>query len=422
MGLFQQDAGAPLVYHEIEKGGQTQSMKYIDELDLKGKKVLVRTDFNVPLDKDGRVTDDTRIRAHLPTINYALEKGAKVIVASHLGRPKGKKSAEFSLRPVVVILSGLLKKDVFFIDDCIGAEAMQAVGKMKAGEVILLENLRFYPGEEKNDTEFARKLAALADVYIDDAFAVSHRAAASNTAITGFVPVCAAGFLLKNEIEYFHKAMNNPVRPLVAIIGGAKVSDKIGVLEKLIEKVDKLIIGGGMAFTFLKAGGYSIGKSLCEPDMLDLARVITAKAKARNVELLLPVDVVIAARPAADAETKVVAASKIPDDQMGLDIGPASIALFTAAVKHAKTIVWNGPLGMFELAPFSHGTFDLVHAVADSGALTIVGGGDTDTAVHRAGESARISYISTGGGAFLELLEGKILPGVAALEGSGGTK
>jgi phosphoglycerate kinase len=397
-------------------------MKYIDQIDLKGKRVLVRTDFNVPLDKDGRVTDDTRIRAHLPTINYALEKGAKVIIASHLGRPKGKRVAEFSLKPVVGILSGLLKKDVLFIDDCAGVEATEAVGKMKAGDVILLENLRFYPGEDKNDTQFARQLAALADVYIDDAFAVSHRAAASNTAITQFVPVSAAGFLLKNEIEYFHKAMNNPARPLVAIIGGAKVSDKIGVLEKLIEKVDKLIIGGGMAFTFLKAVGYGIGKSLCEPDMLDLAHKIMEKAKAGNIQFLLPVDVVIAQSPTADAATKVVAVKDIPEDWMGLDIGPATIALFADAVKEAKTIVWNGPLGMFELTPFSRGTFALVHAVADSGALTIVGGGDTDTAVHQAGESARISYISTGGGAFLELLEGKTLPGVAALEGSGGNK
>jgi phosphoglycerate kinase len=397
-------------------------MKYIDQIDLKDKRVLVRTDFNVPLDKDGRVTDDTRVRAHLPTINYALEKGAKVIIASHLGRPKGKRVAEFSLQPVVGILSSLLHRDVLFIDDCAGVEAMQAVGKMKAGDVILLENLRFYPGEDKNDAGFAQKLAALADVYIDDAFAVSHRAAASNTAITQFVPVSAAGFLLKNEIEYFHKAMNNPARPLVAIIGGAKVSDKIGVLEKLIEKVDKLIIGGGMAFTFLKAEGYGIGKSLCEPEMLDLARTILGKAKAGNVQVFLPVDAVIAKSPAADAATKVVTVGDIPEDQMGLDIGPATIALFANAVKEAKTIVWNGPLGMFELAPFSCGTFALVHAVADSGALTIVGGGDTDTAVHQAGESARISYISTGGGAFLELLEGKTLPGVAALEGSGGNK
>lgn len=397
-------------------------MKYIDAIDLKGKRVFIRTDFNVPLDKQGHVTDDTRVRAHLPTINYALTKGAKVILGSHLGRPKGKRVAEFSLKPVVGILAGLLKKDVLFIDDCAGDEAKQAVSKMKAGDVILLENLRFYPGEDKNDAEFAAKLAALCDVYIDDAFAVSHRAAASNTAITRFVSTAAAGFLLKNEIEYFNMAMKNPMRPLVAIIGGAKVSDKIGVLEKLIEKVDKLIVGGGMAFTFLRACGYSIGKSLCETDMLDLARKIMEKAKARNVEFLLPVDAVVASAPAADAKTDIVAVKDIPQDKMGLDIGPATISLFTAAVKDAKTIVWNGPPGMFELAPFSKGTKALIQAVTDSGALTIVGGGDTDTAVHQAGASSKISYISTGGGAFLELLEGKILPGVAALEGSGADK
>lgn len=391
-------------------------MKYIDQIDIKGKRVFIRVDFNVPMDKSGNVTDDTRVRAHLPTINYALDKGAKVIIGSHLGRPKGKRVEEFSLKPVVNILSGLLHKNIVFVDDCVGEKATQAVSSMKAEDLVLLENLRFYPGEDKNDAEFAKQLAALCDVYIDDAFAVSHRAAASNTAITEFVKVCAAGFLLKNEIEYFNKAMGNPVRPLVAIIGGAKVSDKIGVLEKIIEKVDKLIVGGGMAFTFLKAAGYGIGKSLCEPDMLDLARKITEKARQKNVQFLLPVDAVIAKSASLDAEVKVCSIKDIPEDWMGLDIGPATITLFSDAVKDAKTIIWNGPLGMFELAPFSKGTFSLVHTVANSGALTIVGGGDTDTAVHQAGESKKISYISTGGGAFLELLEGKILPGVAALE------
>ncbi|MEE9913114.1 MAG: phosphoglycerate kinase [Deltaproteobacteria bacterium] len=390
-------------------------MKYLDQIDVSGKKVLVRVDFNVPMDKSGKVTDDTRVRASLATINYVREKGAKVIVASHLGRPKGKKVEEFSLKPVAPILAGLLKIDVPFIDDCIGEKALQAAAGMKAGDVILLENLRFYPGEDKNDDAFAQELAKLCDVYINDAFAVSHRAAASNTAITRFVPVCAAGFLLKNEIEYFKKAMDNPARPLVAIIGGAKVSDKIKVLENVIDKVDCLIVGGGMAFTFLKAQGMSVGKSLCETDMLDLAKTILAKAKAKNVQFLLPVDAVVAKAPAADAETKVVAVGDIPDDWMGLDIGPASIAAFSDAVKTAKTIVWNGPLGMFELAPFSKGTFALVDAVTDSGALTIVGGGDTDTAIHKTGKSGKISYISTGGGAFLELLEGKTLPAVAAL-------
>jgi len=390
-------------------------MKYLNQIDVSGKKVLVRVDFNVPMDKSGKVTDDTRVRASLATINYIREKGARVIVTSHLGRPKGKRVPEFSLKPVAPILSGLLKKDVPFVDDCVGEKALQAVADMKVGDVILLENLRFHPGEDKNDDAFAQELAQLCDVYINDAFAVSHRAAASNTAITKYVPVCAAGFLLKNEIEYFNKAMGNPARPLVAIIGGAKVSDKIKVLENVIDKVDCLIVGGGMAFTFLKAQGFNVGKSLCETDMLDLARTIMDKAKAKNVQFLLPTDAVIAQAPAADAQAKVVDVKNIPDDWMGLDIGPATIGAFSDAVKSAKTIVWNGPLGMFELVPFSKGTFTLVDAVVASGALTIVGGGDTDTAIHKTGKSDQISYISTGGGAFLELLEGKTLPAVAAL-------
>ncbi|OGP67909.1 MAG: phosphoglycerate kinase [Deltaproteobacteria bacterium RBG_19FT_COMBO_43_11] len=391
-------------------------MKYIDQLDLKGKKVFLRVDFNVPMDKSGNVTDDTRVRAQLPTIKYALDKGAKVIIASHLGRPKGKRVEELSLKPVVKILSKLLNKDVAFVDDCIGEKAQVAADKMKEGDVILLENLRFHPGEDKNDAEFARQLASLGDIYIDDAFAVSHRAAASNSAITEFVKICAAGFLLKNEIEYFRRAMVNPARPFVTIIGGAKVSDKIGVLEKIIEKVDKLLVGGGMAFTFLKAQGNSIGKSLCEEDMLDVARKIMQKAKEKNVQFLLPVDAVIAKSASADAEVKVCGIKEIPPDWMGLDIGPATISLFSDALQGVKTIVWNGPLGMFELAPFSKGTFALANAVANSGALSIIGGGDTDTAVHQAGLSAKMSYMSTGGGAFLELLEGKTLPGIAALE------
>jgi phosphoglycerate kinase len=390
-------------------------MKYLDQLDVGGKKVLVRVDFNVPMDKAGNVTDDTRVRASLATINYILAGGGKAIVMSHLGRPKGKRVDEFSLKPVAPVLSALLKKEVPFIDDCIGEKVLHAAAEMKAGDVILLENLRFHPGEDKNDEAFAQELAKIGDMYINDAFAVSHRAAASNTAITRFMPVCAAGFLLKNEIEYFNQAMGNPVRPLVAIIGGAKVSDKITLLENLIDKVDKLIVGGGMAFTFLKAQGFNVGTSLCEMEMLDLARKIMDKAKSKNVLFLLPVDVVIAKAPAADVETSVVGVKDIPDDEMGLDIGPATIAAFTDVVQSAKTIVWNGPLGMFELAPFSSGTFKLVDAVVASGALTIVGGGDTATAIHKTGKSSQISYISTGGGAFLELLEGKTLPAVAAL-------
>jgi phosphoglycerate kinase len=391
-------------------------MKYIDQIEMKGKRVFLRVDFNVPMDKEGNVTSDKRVRASIPTINYALEKGAKLIVASHLGRPKGKRVAEMSLQPVVKVLSDLVKKPVAFLDDCVGTAVEEAVGKMKEGDILLLENLRFQPGEDKNDPEFARQLAALCDVYIDDAFAVSHRAAASNAAITEFVPVCAAGFLLKNEIEYFKKAMVNPAKPLAVIIGGAKVSDKIGLLENLIEKADKIIIGGGMAFTFLRAAGYETGKSLCEEDMLDTARKIVEKAKQKNVPFLLPVDAVIAQEAKAEAEAKVCGVREIPKEWIGLDIGPATIALFSDALKGVKTVIWNGPMGMFELAPFSKGTFELAAAVANSGALSIIGGGDTDTAIKKAGLSAKMSYISTGGGAFLEWLEGKTLPGIAALE------
>ncbi len=391
-------------------------MKYIDQIEMKGKRVFLRVDFNVPMDKEGNVTGDKRVRASIPTINYALEKGAKLIIASHLGRPKGKRVAEMSLKPVVKVLSDLVKKDVLFLDDCVGPAVEQAVAKMKEGDIILLENLRFQPGEDKNDAEFAKQLAALCDVYIDDAFAVSHRAAASNSAITEFVPVCAAGFLLKNEVEYFKKAMVNPAKPLAAMIGGAKVSDKIGLLENLIEKVDKIIIGGGMAFTFLRAAGNETGKSLCEEDMLDTARRIVDKARQKNVRFLLPVDAVIAPAATAEAEAKVCDVKDIPKDMIGLDIGPATISLFSDALKGVKTVIWNGPMGMFELAPFSKGTFQLAQAVADSGALSIIGGGDTDTAIKKAGLSAKMSYISTGGGAFLEWLEGKTLPGIAALE------
>lgn len=391
-------------------------MKYIDQINLKDKRVFLRVDFNVPMDKEGNVTSDKRVRASVPTINYALEKGAKLIIASHLGRPKGKRVEEMSLKPVVKVLSGLLQKEVMFLDDCVGEKVVQAVNNMKMGDIILLENLRFYPGEDKNELGFAKELAALCDIYIDDAFAVSHRAAASNSAITEFVKTCGAGFLLKNEVEYFKKAMVNPAHPLVAIIGGAKVSDKIGLLGNLIERVDKIIIGGGMAFTFLRAAGYETGKSLCEEDMLETALKIVEKAKQKNVQFLLPVDAVIAQSATAETEAKVCSVKEIPKDWIGLDIGPATISLFSGALKGVKTIIWNGPMGMFELALFSKGTFALAQSVADSGALSIIGGGDTDTAIKKAGLSAKMSYISTGGGAFLEWLEGKTLPGIAALE------
>ncbi|NMD05345.1 MAG: phosphoglycerate kinase [Deltaproteobacteria bacterium] len=390
-------------------------MKYIDQIEMKGKKVFLRVDFNVPI-KEGKVTSDNRVRAHIPTINHALEKGAKIIIASHLGRPKGKRVEEMSLAPVAPILSGLIQQEVVFVDDCVGEKVTQAISKMKNGDVILLENLRFNPGEDKNDPIFAKELASLCDIYIDDAFAVSHRAAASNSAITDYVKICAAGFLLKNEIEYFKKAIVNPARPLAAIIGGAKVSDKIGVLENLIDKVDKLLVGGAMAFTFLKAQGLEVGKSLCEEEMLDTARKIMQKAKGKNTQFLLPEDVACAKEAVADTAVKICSVKEIPADQMGLDIGPATINLFTDALKGAKTVIWNGPLGMFELAPFSKGTFALAEAVADSGAVSIIGGGDTETAIKKAGQNTKMSYISTGGGAFLELLEGKTLPGIATLD------
>ncbi|MCX8109754.1 MAG: phosphoglycerate kinase, partial [Syntrophorhabdaceae bacterium] len=328
-------------------------MRYIDQIDIKDKRVFIRVDFNVPMDDKGNITDDTRIRAHLPTINYAIEKGAKVIIGSHLGRPKGKRSEAFSLKAAAKKLSEIVKKDVLFLDDCIGEAVERAVSQMKSSDIVLLENLRFHDGEEKNDPEFAKQLARLCDVYVDDAFAVSHRKAASNTAIIDFVDVCVAGFLLKDELAYFDKAMGNPVRPLVAIIGGAKVSDKIGVLEKLVEKVDKLIVGGGMAFTFLKALGYEIGNSICEENMLDLAKGIMDKARSRDVKFYLPVDCVVAEKASEDAETKICTVQEIPKGWMGLDIGPASVSLFSTAIQNAKTILWNGPMGMFELDPFS---------------------------------------------------------------------
>lgn len=395
-------------------------MKSLNEIDIGGKRVFIRVDFNIPTDDQGNITDDTRIRAHLPTIRHVTDKNGKAILASHLGRPKGKRAEKFSLRPIAKRLSELLGKEVRFADDCIGPDAEKAAGAMKDGDVLLLENLRFHAEEEKNDKTFAQELAKLCDVYVDDAFAVAHRGHASNAGITEFVTVCAVGLLLKSELDYLKRATENPVRPLVAIIGGAKVSDKIGVLERLIEKVDKLVIGGGMAFTFLKALGYEVGKSLCEQDMLDTARVIMEKARKANVRLYLPVDFVVAEKAAADAETKYVPAQEIPEGWMGLDIGPASTTLFGEVIGDAKTIVWNGPMGMFELDPFSRGTYGLVTFVANAHALSIVGGGDTDTAVHKAGEADRISYISTGGGAFLELLEGKTMPAVEALQKCGG--
>jgi phosphoglycerate kinase len=396
------------------------TIRYIDEIkDLSGKRVFLRVDFNVPLDANGNITDDTRIRAVLPTINYALDCNAKVIIASHLGRPKGEKNLKFSMAPAAIRLSRFLDKEVTLAQDCIGESVKALVDTMKPGDVVMLENLRFYPGEEKNDIEFAQSLASLCDIYVNDAFAVSHRAHASVEAITNFVPIVAAGFLMKNEMSFFEKAMQNPVHPLVAILGGAKVSGKIEVIDNLLNKVDKLIIGGGMAFTFLKALGYGIGKSLVEEPLLETALNAYNKAREKGVKIYLPVDCVVADRFDPAAEIKITPIQEIPNDWMALDIGPATVTLFSEALQNCKTIIWNGPMGVFEMDAFSRGTFAMVSAVANSYALTIVGGGDTDVAVHRAGEFAKISYISTGGGAFLELLEGKILPGIRVLNEKG---
>lgn len=391
------------------------TLKDLSGESLANKRVLVRVDFNVPLDDHLEITDDTRIRAALATINYLLDEHAKIILISHLGRPKGSSDPKLSLAPVAKRLKRLLKKDVRFIPDCIGSEVEQAVEDMHAGDILLLENLRFHKGESANDDSFAAKLGALADVYINDAFATAHRSHASNVAITNHVPLSAAGMLMTKEISYFNQAMERPTRPLVAILGGAKVSTKIGVIENLLKKVDKVIIGGGMAFTFYKSQGYEVGKSLVEPDMVETALSIIKEARKKKVKFYLPVDCVVADKFDAKAETKIVPIQEIPEYWMALDIGPATTTLFTEALNNAKTIIWNGPMGVFEMDAFSRGTMALVHSVADSYALTIVGGGDTDVAVHKSGESYKFSYISTAGGAFLELMEGKELPAIQVL-------
>jgi phosphoglycerate kinase len=386
----------------------------IDELNIRGKRVFIRVDFNVPFDDNLRITDDSRIRSTLPTINYAIDEGAKVILASHLGRPKGKPDPRYSLAPVAKRLQRLLDKDVVFASDCIGPQVEGLVGKMKDGDVLLLENLRFHSEEEKNDEHFAENLAKLADFYINDAFGAAHRAHASTVGVPRFLPA-AAGFLMKKEIEYLKGVVNNPVRPFVAVLGGAKVSGKIGVLEHLETKVDKVLVGGGMAFTFIKAMGYEVGDSLVENDMLETAQRIRKKLRTAGIKFYLPVDCVIAQSLEPGAETKIIPTLEIPKGWRALDIGPATVKLFSEALANAKTILWNGPMGIFEVDAFSRGTFAIAHAVADAYALTIVGGGDTDLAVHRAGVSDALSFISTGGGASLQLLEGKELPGIAAL-------
>jgi phosphoglycerate kinase len=386
----------------------------IEDLDIRGKKVFIRADFNVPIDENLKITDDRRIRSTLPTINYAIDEGAKVILSSHLGRPKGKTDLRLSLAPVAKRLQRLLDKEVSFLSDCIGSQAESFISKMKGGDVVLLENLRFHKEEGENDEKFAHALARLADVYVNDAFGASHRAHASIVGIPRFLP-SAAGLLLKKEVEFLQGALDNPVKPFVAILGGAKVSGKIGVLENLGNKVDKVLVGGGMAYTFIKAMGYEVGNSLVEEDMLETAQRIRKKLKGIGIKFYLPVDCVIAHSIEPGTETKIVPTLEIPKGWRALDIGPASVKLFSEALQDAKTVLWNGPMGVFEIDAFSRGTFAIAHAVADAYALTIVGGGDTNLAVHRAGVSDVISFISTGGGASLQLLEGKELPGIAAL-------
>lgn len=391
-------------------------MKYIDQIDLKGKKVLCRFDFNVPLDENSYIVDDRRIREALPTINYALDEKASIVIISHLGRPKGKFEDKLSLSPVARRLSRLIEKEVVLAKDCIGNDVRHIVDNMKPGSIVMLENLRFHKEETDNDDNFAKELASYGDVYIDDAFGNAHRAHASNVGITKFAKECALGLLMKKELNYFSTAVDKPSRPFVAVVGGSKVSDKLKVLGNLMKKVDKMIIGGGMAFTFLKAMGFETGNSLLEKDLVELAGQSIAYAKELGVKLYLPVDCVIAEKIDAKAVTKIVPVQEIDKDWMGLDVGPATTIMFREVLNNARTIVWNGPMGVFEIDAFSRGTSAMAHAVAGSHALTIVGGGDTDIAVHQAGESDYITYISTGGGASLELLEGKKLPAIKAIE------
>lgn len=388
--------------------------KTIEDIAVAGKKVLVRCDFNVPLDENKNITDENRLNGALPTIKYLVAQGAKVILCSHLGRPKGEFNEKYSLAPVAKRLSEMLGQEVKMAADVIGDSAKELVAGLKDGEVMLLENVRYHKEEEKNDAEFSKKLAEFADVYVNDAFGTAHRAHASTAGVAAYIPaVC--GYLIQKEIEIMGGALSNPERPFVAILGGAKVSDKIGVIENLLEKVDYLIIGGGMAYTFLKAKGYEIGTSICEDEKLDLARSLMEKAQAKGVELLLPIENVCASEFSNDAERKIVPSDNMPSDFMGMDIGPKTIELFSEVISKAKTVIWNGPMGVFEFSNFAEGTKAVAKAVAESGAITIIGGGDSAAAVEQLGYADKMTHISTGGGASLEFLEGIELPGIAAL-------
>jgi phosphoglycerate kinase len=391
----------------------------LSESDVSGKRVLVRVDFNVPLDEQGNITDDTRIRAALPTIQDLINKGAKVVLSSHFGRPKGKPNEKYSLKPTAARLSELLGQEVKMCSDCIGDEVASVVNGLANGQVAMLENVRFHAEEETNDPEFAKQLAANADLYVNDAFGTAHRAHASTEGVTQYLSPSVAGYLIEKELNYLQNAVDNPQRPLAAIVGGSKVSSKIGVIETLLEKCDKLLLGGGMIFTFYKARGLSVGKSLVEEDKLELAKSLEAKAKEKGVEFLLPTDVVIADNFAADANAQTVSIESIPDGWMGLDIGPDAVKTFQDALADCKCVIWNGPMGVFEFDKFAAGTEAIAHTLAGltpKGTVTIIGGGDSVAAVEKVGLAEQMSHISTGGGASLELLEGKVLPGIVALD------
>ena len=388
--------------------------KTVKDIDLKGKKVFVRCDFNVPMDENQNITDNTRIVAALPTIKYLLEQNCKLILASHLGRPKGEFKPEFSLAPVAKELSKLLGQEVIMAKDVIGEDACEKAANLKEGEILLLENVRFHKEETDNDPEFCKKLASMAEVYVNDAFGTAHRAHASTTGIASYLPA-VSGFLIEKELQFLGNAVNNPERPFVAILGGAKVSDKIGVIDSLLEKVDTLMIGGGMAYTFFKAQGYEVGNSICEMDKLDLAKEAMEKAKQKGVKLMLPVDTKVGKEFKPDTESKIVSYTEIPAEWEGFDIGPETIKMFEEELRKAKTVVWNGPLGLFEFDQFAIGTNSIAKVLSEIDATTIIGGGDSAAAVKKAGLEDKMTHISTGGGASLEFLEGKKLPGIEAL-------
>ena len=388
--------------------------KTVKDIDLKGKKVLVRCDFNVPMDEQRNITDNTRIVAALPTIKYLLDNNCAIILCSHLGRPKGEFKPEFSLKPVAKELSKLLHQDVMMAEDVVGEDAKTKAANLQQGQIMLLENVRFHKEETDNDPEFSKKLASMAEVYVNDAFGSAHRAHASTAGVAAYLPA-VSGFLIEKELQFLGGAVTNPQRPFVAILGGAKVSDKIGVIDSLLEKVDTLMIGGGMAYTFFKAQGYEVGKSICELDKLDLAKDLMEKAKQKGVKLILPVDTVIAKEPGENVEAKTVKCTEIPADWEGFDIGQETIKIFSEELKNAKTVVWNGPLGLFEFDQFAIGTNEIAKVLAEIDAITIIGGGDSAAAVKKAGLEDKMTHISTGGGASLEFLEGKKLPGIECL-------